>query len=383
MPELSAVLIVKNESERLEACLKSIRPATDEIIVVDTGSTDNSMSIAKACGARVIQEEWRNNFAEARNRAIKEATGRFIIWFDADDILPAESIPPLKTLLLADSSAWTTIVDNLYEGRVGQSFRQTRLFPNGKNILFEGRVHETLGRSIGTSGLSIRHSNVRILHTGYNTKEARAAKATRNHALLEIEILDHPDEPAVLMEIGNSFHQRGEYGRAISFYEKILSLPDSRKVQPEIFLAVNSLIGVSKFESGDIGGAEKHFLESIKTNPDAPTPYFYLAKIAIYRNDLATLVDMSKKLISIPESVGTVASDYPGMVAHAYGWLGNLLLVRNDMAGAALLFAESDKRNLPPSFNYKDAITAADKANLPDIRVRFEKLLHEENIKKG
>ncbi|MBL8025812.1 MAG: glycosyltransferase, partial [Fibrobacteres bacterium] len=118
-PKLSAVLIVKNESKTIEKCLRSISPAVDEIIVADTGSTDDTAAIASACGAKVINIPWNNNFADARNSTIKEAQGDFIIWFDADDILPEESVAPLRTLLDTDASAWTMIIENLYENRRG------------------------------------------------------------------------------------------------------------------------------------------------------------------------------------------------------------------------------------------------------------------------
>jgi glycosyltransferase involved in cell wall biosynthesis len=369
---LSAVLIVKNESKTIESCLKSISPAVDEIIVADTGSTDDTIQKASACGARVINIQWNNNFAEARNHTIREAKGKFIIWFDADDILPHESIEPLRTLLDTDPSAWTMIIENMYENRPGQNFRQIRLFPNGKDIFFNGRIHETLGPSIAEAGISTRHSTVRIIHTGYNTETARTQKTNRNHELLKLEIIDHPDEPAVLMEMGNSHHQRGEYSQAISYYEKISSIPFADSNQRDIFRSVPSLVGVSRLAMADIGGAEAAFRSSIELFPERASAYYHLAEIAIKKNDVETLIDMSNQLIRLPEEVNTVACDFKGMVAHAYGWAGNISLIRGDAASAAKLFAESESRRLPPAFTYEIAIEAAKKANLPKLQQLFE-----------
>jgi glycosyltransferase involved in cell wall biosynthesis len=369
---LSAVLIVKNESKTIESCLRSISPAVDEIIVADTGSTDDTVHKAILCGARVINIQWNNNFAEARNHSIQEAMGKFIIWFDADDILPVESIEPLRTLLDTDPSAWTMIIENMFENRPGQNFRQIRLFPNGKGIFFKGRIHETLGPSIAEAGISTRHSSVRIIHTGYNTEAARTQKIDRNHELLKLEILDYPDEPAVLMEMGNSHHQKGEYSQAVLYYEKISSIPFADTNQRDIYRSVPSLIGVSRLAMGDIGGAEAAFRYSIELFPERASAYYHLAEIAIKKNDVDTLIQMSNQLIRLPEEVNTVACDFKGMIAHAYGWAGNISLIRGDAARAAKLFAESESRKLPPTFTYEIAIEAAKKANLPELQQLFE-----------
>ena len=81
---LSACLIVKNESMTLHKCLKSLKGVADEIIVVDTGSEDNTAEIAKACGAEVFNYQWDNHFGNARNESLRHAHGDFILFIDAD-----------------------------------------------------------------------------------------------------------------------------------------------------------------------------------------------------------------------------------------------------------------------------------------------------------
>lgn len=370
--KVSAVLIVKNEAERIAKCLVSIKPAVDEIIVVDTGSTDSTVDIAREQGALVSFFQWNGNFSDARNFGINQAKGEFVIWFDADDILPIESITPLKTLADADPSAWTVIVDNLFENRKGQSFRQLRLFPNGRSIAFEGRVHETLGPSVARAAVSIRHSSVRILHTGYNLESERIAKRDRNHELLKFELLDHPNDPVVLMEMGNSHHQRGEYSEAVACYKKISGGCAVNPAQLDVFRSVHSLIGVSLLASGDLNGAEEAFRHSISQYPDNCSAYYYMAEIAIKKNDVETLLGMCNSLISLPETIGTVACDYTGMVAKAYGWAANIYLIRGDAKRAAKLFAESEARNLPAAFTLDAAIEAAQKADDSKLLAYFK-----------
>ena len=96
---LSLSMIVRNEQERLGACLDSVKAFTDEMVILDTGSTENTIAIAKAAGARVEQLPWPGDFAPARNAALYYVTGDWVLVLDADECLRAEAIPALKALM--------------------------------------------------------------------------------------------------------------------------------------------------------------------------------------------------------------------------------------------------------------------------------------------
>ncbi|MFN3533586.1 MAG: glycosyltransferase family 2 protein, partial [Candidatus Brocadia sp.] len=102
-PTLSACMIVKNEEKFLPQCLQSIKDAVDEVIIVDTGSTDKTVEIAKSFGARVYHHPWKNSFSEARNHSLSYATGDWILQIDADEALEQTDIPLLHKLIPADS----------------------------------------------------------------------------------------------------------------------------------------------------------------------------------------------------------------------------------------------------------------------------------------
>ena len=97
--QISSCLIVKNEAENIARCLESIKSISDEIIVVDTGSTDNTVEIAKSYGARIYFYEWDNNFSNARNFALEKATGDWIIFLDADEYFEENTPKELKNVL--------------------------------------------------------------------------------------------------------------------------------------------------------------------------------------------------------------------------------------------------------------------------------------------
>ncbi|MDP4099119.1 glycosyltransferase family 2 protein [Paenibacillus sp. P96] len=101
-PSISLCMMVRNEEEVLPRCLRSVMHVADEIIVVDTGSADGTVAVAKSLGAKVIQMPWKDNFAAARNRGLEEATGDWIIWLDADEVLDRGEADQLKELLSRD-----------------------------------------------------------------------------------------------------------------------------------------------------------------------------------------------------------------------------------------------------------------------------------------
>ena len=99
-PKVSLCMIVKNEEKNLPDCLASIRDAVDEIVIIDTGSTDGTRQIAASFGARVFDLPWSDSFADARNASIEHARGEWIFWMDADDRIDAGNLEKLKKLFL-------------------------------------------------------------------------------------------------------------------------------------------------------------------------------------------------------------------------------------------------------------------------------------------
>src|SRR5687767_3203875 len=96
--DLSLCMIARDEEPRIRECLETIRPWVDEMVVVDTGSKDRTREIAYACGARVFEFPWCDDFAAARNASLAKARGRNLFWMDADDIFPGQFGPELKRM---------------------------------------------------------------------------------------------------------------------------------------------------------------------------------------------------------------------------------------------------------------------------------------------
>jgi tetratricopeptide (TPR) repeat protein len=189
---VSAALIVRNEEAFLDGCLASIAKAVDEIVVVDTGSTDRTMEIARAHGVKLIERVWRDDFAWARNEGLAAASGDWILYIDADERL---SLPPGAHLL--DNLDDPTV----FVGRVGfrpmansTLNREYRLFRNDPRLRFKGSMHETILPDYevlrGSEGATEAESPAEIQHLGYEGDQMH--KHRRNLPLLRAAIATDP-----------------------------------------------------------------------------------------------------------------------------------------------------------------------------------------------
>ncbi|MBA4416614.1 MAG: hypothetical protein C0392_01695 [Syntrophus sp. (in: bacteria)] len=186
-PSLSVCMIVKNEEENLPRALASVRGVADELIVVDTGSKDRTVEIAREFGAKVFHFDWCDDFSAARNESIRHATKDYILWLDGDDEFQSNHPGELRKILkIHRGKAFHFLVQLLSEDRKDEYY-QVRLFPRRKDILFEGRVHEQPNYSLRRSGILTLVTQLRIVHHGYISPENIVQKLERNLKILEAE----------------------------------------------------------------------------------------------------------------------------------------------------------------------------------------------------
>ncbi|TVM00005.1 MAG: hypothetical protein CV087_15910 [Candidatus Brocadia sp. WS118] len=162
---ISACLIVKNEEELLPKCLNSIKNAVDEIVIVDTGSTDNTVTVAKNFGAQVYHHSWNDSFSEARNHCLKYASGDWILQIDADEELEQADITKLKSAInSANYNAIAVAIHSTIKDS-DHKFYNIRVFRRGKGF-YKDIVHEQV--VIDGNRLS---TEIRFYHHGYNLDE--------------------------------------------------------------------------------------------------------------------------------------------------------------------------------------------------------------------
>lgn len=187
MPVLSLCMIVKNEEKYLKDCLESVKSVADEIVIVDTGSTDRTIEIAGEYNAKIFSFEWVNSFSAARNFALGNCTGNWILYLDADERLSEKSIEELKKNIIRPEKFGVKCTVKSIESESGRdnTMKYTRLFRNISGIEFTGRIHEQIDPSLTKLNFKIQNSNIEILHLGYNiSAEGKKEKAARNLGLL-------------------------------------------------------------------------------------------------------------------------------------------------------------------------------------------------------
>ncbi len=220
---ISLCMIVKDEEQMLPRCLEAVRPAVDEIIVVDTGSTDATMEIARSFGARVIERPWTGSFAEPRNVSFDAATSDWIIYLDADEVLVADDVERLRELTGQTWREAFHLIETSFVGELGDGAAivntALRVFRNRPQYRFAGTIHEQIYKTLPSDAPGrVGHSSVRIEHYGY-LEDTRAVKdkSTRNLSLL-LEERDSgaPATPFLHFNLGCEYAAAGEAPKAIA-----------------------------------------------------------------------------------------------------------------------------------------------------------------------
>lgn len=244
MATLSVILIVKNESAVLAQCLASVATIADEIVVCDTGSTDDTVTVAQSHGAKVFHIPWENDFAKARNASIARASGDWLLHMDADEMLDQTDAPRLRAIvdtdheadavevILAnycnDARAWRWVAarpDSPHRrGFAGYlPVGLLRLFRNHRGIEYREAVHENITASVLEFGGRIRHTDIVIHHYGYEVSpERRAEKARFYYALAQEKAKSSPDDAKVLHDLAEQALACGEADVAESTCRAIL-----------------------------------------------------------------------------------------------------------------------------------------------------------------
>jgi glycosyltransferase involved in cell wall biosynthesis len=216
---ISVCMIVKNEEKMLEDCLKSVKNIADEIIIVDTGSADNTIEIAKKYDAKIFHFDWIDDFAAARNESIKNATSGWILYLDADERLTENSQLQIRNLVATSSEevgGYFCLIESEHSKLDGSTEKHKggypRLFRNlgFPKIQFMGRVHEQISPSIIAAEKIILTSDIVIEHLGYNLPQAEMEqKVQRNYKMLLAHINEEPTNGYAWFQLGQTLGQMG------------------------------------------------------------------------------------------------------------------------------------------------------------------------------
>lgn len=232
--KISLCMIVRDEAEFLPRCLSSVQEVVDEIVLVDTGSTDGTPDLARRYGARVFSHPWAGDFEAARNHALDLASGAWLLVMDADEALHPEDGRRLRDLL-GHPAAEGFILDvvNFFGPQAADRYVTDpvcRLFRNRPGYRYRGRIHEDIEGVIRSQTAPDRlvRGDVRILHYGYLDPVRRTRqKSRRNQAILRQMLEERADDPALLYCLGTEELQAGDPRAALDRFLKAWRLRQS------------------------------------------------------------------------------------------------------------------------------------------------------------
>ena len=254
---LSLSMIVRNEEARLAACLASVKGLADELVVVDTGSTDGTIAVAEAAGARVERIDWPGDFAPARNRAMDFLSGDWVLVLDADEQLRPEVIPSLKALMAQPD----VLVINLLRYELGAAMAPysnvSRLFRRHPGIRWSKPYHSMIDDSVQVLLEQEPHWRIAdcrepaILHDGYRPELlAGTDKAERLRQAMQSELERHPGDPYASAKLGGLLISDGQHQEAVALLRRALD-QDSMQDGERYELLLHLALAVTPSEPGE------------------------------------------------------------------------------------------------------------------------------------
>ncbi|MBN2341435.1 MAG: glycosyltransferase [Deltaproteobacteria bacterium] len=293
---ISLVVIVKNEAERIFDFLSHHKPLVKEMIVLDTGSTDNTVALAESAGAAVHHFTWCDDFSAARNAAALLAKNKWILCIDADERIAARDFNAVRRATQHKDCVYVMPQRNYYdnpqhpewvpvdgeypveEGAHSGYFKafNTKFYARRKELKFEGRVHESLVSSAKKLNLPIVKLNIPIHHYGYVISDAHNNdRDTRYGKLLKQKMTEHPNNIQAMEEYATHLVQVKSIDEALPILE---TLDDQPNTNSNITRA-RILLGTIRVAKNDIQGAAAVFQRAIVNDPESIFPYVELLKL--------------------------------------------------------------------------------------------------------
>lgn len=297
-PRLSLCMIVKNEEQHLKHCLLSTYGVVDEICVVDTGSTDQTVAIAERLGARVEHRPWQDDFAWARNESLAMATGDWILHLDADEVLTPEAKNEVRQLIRQGGfEGFLLPLDSVTPTGISRSYG-LRLFLRSPQIRYAGRIHEQVGEAITKLGGKVYAAASPILHYGYTEDPLRATdKRTRNRSLLVQAVAENPDSGWFRYYLAVEENLAGRPEEALRLLEEVPLNPNWIEAEPA------ALAITCHQHLGQMRSALAVAQAAARTHPHALGLWVAQANLA-YGLGETELVEEALQVLSNPATVG-------------------------------------------------------------------------------
>jgi len=339
---ISLCMIVKNEEHFLPGCLKTVRGLPDEIIVVDTGSTDRTMEIAREFGAKIYEHPWQNDFSLHRNQSIDYATGDWILILDADEELdPSEHDMIRSVIRRKDIDAVTFVVYNrIQAGRTG-FLNSHRLLRNKKEYRYSGIVHNQLVMD----GITMT-SQLKVFHHGYGlSEEEMQAKGRRTEALLKKQLQENPDNAFAHFNLAQIYRGLADPELSLKHAKRVIELLDPDDIdRRHVFVMALDQIGCAYVGLNDNAKAREYLYKALEIKEDYLDPLFNLGYVYSKESDYDKADELFHRFLEVRanfsehrEWIGLILNNLNSQFAVYYG-LGLSQYFRNNIDKALEYF---------------------------------------------
>lgn len=277
---LTLCLIARNEAANLKRVIGSVRGLASEVVVVDTGSTDETVRIARRLGAKVSRFEWVDDFAAARNHSLAQATGDWILVMDADDELLAAGAREIAAWLRRPREEVEVV--GLYrhyaypgKRRAGLTV-QPRLFRNGRGLRFVSPVHERLEHADGSPARAEIVLNAVMLHHGIDGTATATGRQERNLRILEPYVEAHPEDARARFYAGSILLEQEQWSAAVPHFEAAIRAAGA---EDDFLAKAHGCLGYCLLQAGRPLDAEEALAEGLRHFPYYPDLHYGLGLV--------------------------------------------------------------------------------------------------------
>lgn len=376
--KISACYMVKNAAEDLRRSLESIAKYVDEIIVVDTGSIDDTVAVAKKFGAKIFNEPWQNDFSTPRNIALRAATGDWIVFLDADEFFVNDTAKNLQAAIKrAQSHGVQGLSISLINVDADNGYRiikpdyVLRLFENSPELHYVGKIHEDVyrGENILTNIAALPADMLTLWHTGYSTTIIRA-KLERNLKLL-LEELNTSDKPErTYFYLADCYYGLGDYKNAEKFARLHVNAIQSFSTRP-----IRILIDILEKNPSRFDECFDIYKLAVERYPKMPEFSAKLAKAFAQRGEYKSAADEMRRAIDKFKNYGKQieVTDFDAAAAERARRLIELWSLKISACYIVKNGAKDLNRSLKSLAKYVDEIIVVDTGSTDDTVTIAEK----------
>lgn len=312
-PSISLCMIVKNEAPLLPRCLNSVKEIATEMVVVDTGSSDRTVEIARQFGAKVYDWVWQDDFAAARNYGLQHLCGDWVLVLDADETLIADAIPALLEAVQDPHRVVIALMRHEVGAQQNPYSLLSRLFRNHPALRFERPYHESIDDSVTEL---IRHepqwtiaslTQPAISHEGYRPDAiATRQKAERAERIMAAYFKTHPQDAYIGSKLGALYITNGAHSQGLTLLQQSLPFATS----PAVIYELHYHLGLAYRATGQLDLAQYHYQQALAV--DYPDPLKLAAAI-----NLASLCADQGRWTQAQEHLEQILQQQPNLaIAH-------------------------------------------------------------------